>query len=92
MSPFALAAPSSVAEAIALLEPTATLRELSGPSHVRPKNAASLIIIDRSGPQPKVLMGRRHPGHKYMPGVFVFPGGRPGKPLAVADESQATQH
>ena len=25
---------------------------------------------------PKVLMGRRHLRHKFMPGFFVFPGGR----------------
>ncbi|MGL4727388.1 MAG: NUDIX hydrolase [Bosea sp. (in: a-proteobacteria)] len=35
-----------------------------------------MIILDRSGAEPKVLMGRRHPGHKFMPGKFVFPGGR----------------
>jgi 8-oxo-dGTP pyrophosphatase MutT (NUDIX family) len=35
-----------------------------------------LIIIDRQGSKPKVLMGRRHDGHKFMPGKFVFPGGR----------------
>jgi 8-oxo-dGTP pyrophosphatase MutT (NUDIX family) len=45
-------------------------------SNVRPKDAATLIIIDRSGREPKVLLGRRHHGHKFMPGVFVFPGGR----------------
>jgi 8-oxo-dGTP pyrophosphatase MutT (NUDIX family) len=45
-------------------------------ANVRPKNAATLIIIDRSGTKPKVLMGRRHTGHKFMPGKFVFPGGR----------------
>ncbi len=44
--------------------------------NVRPKDAATLIILDRAGPQPKVLMGRRHPGHAFMPGKFVFPGGR----------------
>ena len=44
--------------------------------NVRPKDAATLIVIDRSGAQPKVLMGRRHPGHRFMPGKFVFPGGR----------------
>lgn len=45
-------------------------------TNVRPKNAATLIIIDRSATKPKVLMGRRHTGHKFMPGKFVFPGGR----------------
>lgn len=43
---------------------------------MRPRDAATLIILDRSGPKPTVLMGRRHPGHVFMPGVFVFPGGR----------------
>ena len=41
-----------------------------------PRDAATLMLIDRSGPQPKVLLGRRHHGHKFMPGKFVFPGGR----------------
>jgi 8-oxo-dGTP pyrophosphatase MutT (NUDIX family) len=44
--------------------------------NMRPKDAASLIIIDRSGPEAKVLLGRRHEAHKFMPGKFVFPGGR----------------
>jgi len=43
---------------------------------VLPKDAATLIIVDRKGRSPKVLMGRRHTGHRFMPGVFVFPGGR----------------
>lgn len=43
---------------------------------LRPVDAATLIIIDRKGRQPKVLMGKRHAGHKFMPGKFVFPGGR----------------
>jgi 8-oxo-dGTP pyrophosphatase MutT (NUDIX family) len=34
------------------------------------------MLIDRSGPAPKVLLGRRHQSHKFMPGKFVFPGGR----------------
>lgn len=42
----------------------------------RPKDAATLILIDRSGPVPKVLLGKRHRGHAFMPGKFVFPGGR----------------
>jgi len=42
----------------------------------RPKHAATLIIIDHSGGEPTVLMGRRNATHKFMPGKFVFPGGR----------------
>lgn len=41
-----------------------------------PRDAATLMLIDRSGAEPKVLLGRRHTGHKFMPGKFVFPGGR----------------
>jgi 8-oxo-dGTP pyrophosphatase MutT (NUDIX family) len=41
-----------------------------------PRDAATLMLIDRSGAQPKVLLGRRHHGHKFMPDKFVFPGGR----------------
>ena len=41
-----------------------------------PRDAATLMLIDRSGPKPKVLLGRRHASHKFMPGKFVFPGGR----------------
>jgi len=44
--------------------------------NVRPKTAATLIVLDRSGKQPKVLMGKRHADIKFMPGKFVFPGGR----------------
>ena len=41
-----------------------------------PRDAATLMLIDRSGAKPKVLLGRRHSGHKFMPSKFVFPGGR----------------
>ncbi len=44
--------------------------------NVRPKDAATLILLDRSGKIPKVLMGRRHHSHVFLPGKFVFPGGR----------------
>jgi 8-oxo-dGTP pyrophosphatase MutT (NUDIX family) len=48
------------------------------PGHVNlaPRDASTLILLDRSGPSPKVLMGKRHHGHVFMPGKFVFPGGR----------------
>ena len=42
---------------------------------IRPKDAATLILVDRSGRVPKVLLGKRHARHKFMPGKFVFPGG-----------------
>lgn len=54
---------------------------------LRPRNAASLIVLDRSGRTLKVLMGRRNPALAFMPGKFVFPGGRiePGdRHMAVA--------
>lgn len=38
------------------------------------RDAATLILIDKSGPS--VLMGRRSMKHVFMPGRFVFPGGR----------------
>jgi len=44
--------------------------------YLRPRDAATLIVVDRSGSAPRVLMGKRHEGHKFMPGMFVFPGGR----------------
>ena len=50
-------------------------RDLTAP-YVRPKDAATLILVDRSGQVPKVLLGKRHQRHKFMPGKFVFPGGR----------------
>jgi 8-oxo-dGTP pyrophosphatase MutT (NUDIX family) len=44
--------------------------------NVRIRDAATMLVIDRTGPVPKVLLGRRHHGHKFMPGKYVFPGGR----------------
>lgn len=62
-------------------------RDLSSP-YVRPKDAATLILVDRAGPVPKVLLGKRHHGHKFMPGKFVFPGGR----VDPADRSMPVAH
>src|SRR5262245_61011022 len=47
--------------------------------YFRPKDAATLILIDRSGEKPKVLVGRRHDNVVFMPGKYVFPGGRVDK-------------
>lgn len=46
------------------------------PSQRRPRDAAVLMLLDRTGPTPKVLLGQRHEGHVFMPGLYVFPGGK----------------
>ena len=45
----------------------------------RPVDAATLILVDRSVATPKVLVGKRHDKVVFMPGKFVFPGGRVDK-------------
>ncbi len=47
-----------------------------GPGPKRPRDAATLILLDRAAGAVRVLIGRRHRGHAFMPGKFVFPGGR----------------
>jgi 8-oxo-dGTP pyrophosphatase MutT (NUDIX family) len=42
---------------------------------MRPKDAASLILVRHADRGPEILMGRRAPRHAFMPDVFVFPGG-----------------
>jgi len=49
---------------------------IPGQRAVRPKNAATVMIVRRDAAKPRVLMGRRHGGHSFMPDRWVFPGGR----------------
>ncbi|MGH7094868.1 MAG: hypothetical protein ACREFB_15210 [Stellaceae bacterium] len=45
------------------------------PPVVRPRDSASLILLRGKGRDLELLAGRR-PGHvRFMPGVYVFPGG-----------------
>jgi len=65
--------------------------------NLRPKDAATLILIDHSAATPKVLLGKRHHGHKFMPGKYVFPGGGveptdKRMPTARPLDRQAEQH
>lgn len=46
---------------------------------LRPRDAATLILVDRTQALPRVLLGRRRPDMKFMPGKYVFPGGRVDK-------------
>lgn len=45
----------------------------------RPRDASTLIIVDRSSGAPRVLMGKRRMEQVFMPGKYVFPGGRADK-------------
>src|SRR5690606_13008248 len=47
-----------------------------GGKPMRPRDAATLILLDDDGGKVRVLLGRRHQNHAFMPGKFVFPGGR----------------
>ena len=65
--------------------------EQFGHPNMRPRDAATLIIVRKDGDTHKFMMGKRHENSKFMPGKFVFPGGRvdPGdsrvKPLQELD-------
>ena len=43
-----------------------------------PRDASSLILVRLEGGVPKVLLGRRSTTARFMPGYYVFPGGRVG--------------
>lgn len=42
----------------------------------RPRDAATLILLRKTSGAPEVLMGKRAQSLVFMPGMFVFPGGR----------------
>jgi 8-oxo-dGTP pyrophosphatase MutT (NUDIX family) len=65
---------------------TRTIRDQTFPN-LKPRDSATLILIDRSEETPKVLLGRRHERHRFMPGKFVFPGGR----IEKADRKMAAR-
>ena len=46
------------------------------PRSPRPRDAASIMLLDRSQAQVRVLVGKRHKAHVFMPDLHVFPGGR----------------
>jgi 8-oxo-dGTP pyrophosphatase MutT (NUDIX family) len=51
---------------------------------VRPRDAASLILLRGEGSALEVLAGRRPLNVKFMPGVYVFPGGAIDPPDRIA--------
>jgi 8-oxo-dGTP pyrophosphatase MutT (NUDIX family) len=42
----------------------------------RPRDSSTLIIVDTTRGDPRVLMGKRRMDQVFMPGKYVFPGGR----------------
>jgi 8-oxo-dGTP pyrophosphatase MutT (NUDIX family) len=42
---------------------------------VEPRHAATLLVVDHTGPAPRLLMGHRRATARFMPGAAVFPGG-----------------
>ncbi|MFT5510146.1 MAG: 8-oxo-dGTP pyrophosphatase MutT (NUDIX family) [Hyphomicrobiaceae bacterium] len=42
----------------------------------RPRDAATLVLVDTSSGEPRMLMGKRRATQIFMPNKVVFPGGR----------------
>lgn len=51
------------------------------------REAASLVVLDGSGREPRVLMGKRLDAQVFLPGKWVFPGGR----VEASDREQARE-
>ena len=60
----------------AVLEPLAPAARDGSHANRRPVDAATLVLVDHSARKPRVLLGKRHERQAFLPGKFVFPGGR----------------
>lgn len=74
-----------------------TLAKKNAGKPLRPRDAATLLLLDRDRSGVRVLMGKRSARHVFMPGKFVFPGGRTdpadgripvGTPLHPSEEAK----
>lgn len=54
---------------------TGTDREAASRRAARPRDAASLILLNLERLEPRVLVGRRPADARFLPGRYVFPGG-----------------
>ena len=43
---------------------------------LRPKDAATLVLVRHESGAPRILMGQRHGNMAFMANKYVFPGGR----------------
>ncbi len=72
---------------------TAPADKSAGP-RLRPRDASTLIILDSTGSAPRILLGKRRDDLKFMPGKYVFPGGRmdaDDKMMAAARELRQSE-
>ena len=53
------------------------------PKRLAIRDAATLVLVDQTGAQPRILMGKRRADLAFMAGKFVFPGGR----VDIADKT-----
>ena len=54
----------------------ATAAKTAVPATLRPRDAATLIVVRMGKDGPEVLMGERSAAHVFVPNHYVFPGGR----------------
>lgn len=59
-----------------MTQPIFDTADKHAPKRLRPKDAATLIIVRRDKDGLRVLMGKRHANLAFQPNKFVFPGGR----------------
>lgn len=53
------------------------------------RNAACVVVVDKTGGDPRLLMGRRHANQIFLPDKWVFPGGRVDP---IDEQSAASEH
>ncbi len=70
---------------------TASVFDIRPGTHLnrRPKDAATIIVLNRRAKTIRVLMGRRSAGHAFLPGKVVFPGGKTDRSDYYAPFSQS---
>jgi 8-oxo-dGTP pyrophosphatase MutT (NUDIX family) len=71
-----------------------TIAPQAKPARLIPKDAATLVLLDRSGREARILMGRRRADLAFLANMFVFPGGRvdaADKTAPSSDELAAVQ-
>jgi 8-oxo-dGTP pyrophosphatase MutT (NUDIX family) len=57
------------------LDAVASGEELNTGEVTEPRQAATVIVLRGGGERLEVLLVRRNPGARFMPGAWVFPGG-----------------